>query len=47
MSHFLPLDVVDRGRETQLQVGENLNYSMSRFKDLKIYIKAHLPDDNL
>ena len=25
MSYFLPLEVVDRGSETQLQVGENLN----------------------
>ena len=27
-----PLEVVDRGSETQLQVGDNLNYSISRFK---------------
>ena len=25
---FYPLEVVDRGSETQLQVGENLNYLM-------------------
>ena len=25
MSHFYPLEVVGRGSETQLQVGENLN----------------------
>ena len=25
MSNFHPLEVVDRGSETQLQVGENLN----------------------
>ena len=25
MSNFHPLDVVDRGSETQLQVGENFN----------------------
>ena len=25
MSNFHPLEVVGRGRETQLQVGENLN----------------------
>ena len=25
MSNFLPLEVVGRGSETQLQVGENLN----------------------
>ena len=25
MSNFQPLEVVDRGSETQLQVGENLN----------------------
>ena len=28
MSHFQPLVVVDRGSETQLQVGENLNFKM-------------------
>ena len=27
-----PLGVVGRGSETQLQVGENLNYSIWRFK---------------
>ena len=26
MSNFQPLEVVGRGSETQLQVGENLNY---------------------
>ena len=26
MNNFHPLEVVDRGSETQLQVGENLNY---------------------
>ena len=26
MSNFLPREVVDRGSETQIQVGENLNY---------------------
>ena len=26
MSHFHPLEVVGRGSETQLQVGDNLNY---------------------
>ena len=26
MSNFHPLEVVDRGSETQLQVGKNLNY---------------------
>ena len=26
MDNFHPLEVVDRGSETQLQVGENLNY---------------------
>ena len=26
MSNFHPLEVVGRGSETQLQVGENLNY---------------------
>ena len=32
MSYFHPLEVVDRGSETQLQVGENLNYSIKRIK---------------
>ena len=27
-SNFHPLEVVGRGSETQLQVGENLNYSI-------------------
>ena len=33
MSNFHPLAVVDRGSETQLQVGENLNYLIWRLKD--------------
>ena len=32
MSNFHPLEVVDRGSETQLQVGENLSYLIQRFK---------------
>ena len=32
MSNFHPLEVVDRGSETQLQVGENSNYLIRRFK---------------
>ena len=32
MSNFHPLEVVDRGSETQLQVGEKLNYLIQRFK---------------
>ena len=31
MSNFHPLEVVCRGSETQLQVGENLNYLIQRF----------------
>ena len=30
MGNFQPLEVVCRGSETQLQVGENLNYSIWR-----------------
>ena len=30
MSNFQPLEVADRGSETQLQVGDNLNYDMCR-----------------
>ena len=32
ISNFNPLDVVDRGSKTQLQVGENLNYFIERLK---------------
>ena len=40
MSNFHPLEVVGRGSETQLQVGENLNDLMQRFKGylLKLFI---------
>ena len=44
MSNFHPLEVVGRGSETQLQVGENLNYLIQLFNHvngltliLKIY----------
>ena len=42
MSNFNPFEVVDhvdRGSETQLQVGENLNYLFERFRDKR----AHNP----
>ena len=32
MSNFHPLEVVGRGSDTQLQVGENLNYLIQRDK---------------
>ena len=32
MSYFHPLEVVGRGSETQLQVGENLNKNSQRSK---------------
>ena len=32
ISNFQPLKVVGRGSETQLQMGENLNYLTWRFK---------------
>ena len=32
MSNFHPLEVVGRGSEPQLQVGENLSYLIQRFK---------------
>ena len=32
MTDLHPLEVVARGSETQLQVGENLNYLIQRFK---------------
>ena len=31
MSNFQPPEVVDCGSETQLKVGENLNYLIKRF----------------
>ena len=31
MSNFYPLEVVGRGSETQLQVGQNLNYLMAQW----------------
>ena len=34
MSNFHPLEVVGRGSETQLQVGENLNKRTQREKGL-------------
>ena len=32
VSNFQPLEVVGRGSETQLQVAENINYLIKRFK---------------
>ena len=32
MSNFQPREVVGRGSEAQLQVGENLNYLIERLK---------------
>ena len=32
ISDFQPLEVVGRGSETQLQMGEHLNYLIWRFK---------------
>ena len=32
MSNFYPLEIVGRGSETQLQVGENLNDLLKSFK---------------
>ena len=32
MSNFHPFEIVGRGSETQLQVGEKLNYLISRLK---------------
>ena len=32
---FHPLEFVGRGSETQLQVGENLNISFSKMKEIK------------
>ena len=36
MDNFHPLEVVARGSETQLQVGENLNKTTLRGKDKKL-----------
>ena len=35
MCNFHPLEGVDRGSETHLQVGENLNYLIKRFIEFK------------
>ena len=32
MSNFPPLEVVGRGSETQLEVGENFTYLIQRYK---------------
>ena len=40
MSNFHPLEVVGRGSETQLQVGENLNYLISA---LRVKLLLRLP----
>ena len=40
VSDFNPLKVVGRGSNTQLQVGENLNYLISLFR-VKIEITSH------
>ena len=38
ISNFHPLEVVDRGSETQLQVGENFNYMViSALRDKTIF----------
>ena len=38
MSNFHPLKVVGRGSETQLQVGENLNFITSRVNPARHYV---------
>ena len=42
MSHVYPFKVVDRGSETQLQVGEHLNYLIQFkgqcFKIMKVHL---------
>ena len=40
MSNFHPLEVVGRGSETQLQVGENLNYLIIHLKGSYIMYMA-------
>ena len=42
MSNFHPFEVVGRGSETQLQVGENLNRITQREKDQCIYSRNHI-----
>ena len=37
--YFRPLEVVGRGDETQLQVGEDINYLIRRFKHVKGYVQ--------
>ena len=43
MSNFHPLEVVGRGSETQLQVGENLNYLILRLKGEKKHLVPSRP----
>ena len=45
MSHFQPLEVVDRGSETQLQVGENLNCKIQRSSNICMLISALATSD--
>ena len=40
MNNFHALAVVGRGSETQLQVGENLNYIIWRFKAMTSYFQS-------
>ena len=42
MSYFHPLEVVGRGSETQLRVGENLNRITQREKGQCIYSRNHI-----
>ena len=49
MDHFRPLEVVDRGSETQFQVVENLNYITWRVKgypssvrDAQMHVISHM-----
>ena len=46
MSNFRQLEVVGRGSETQLQVGENLNTIPQRIKGENIVISLHLKLDS-
>ena len=40
MSNFHPFKVVGRGSETQLQVGENLMFSVLWVKTHDVYLRA-------
>ena len=43
MSNFQPLEVVGRGSETQLQVGENINKTIQCLEGYRVNTQCHNP----